>query len=399
MMTEKARKEVLRRGLSGTWQSEPMLGSQYGEEEIEAAVRAIRSSLEPSVGFGFIVPEIEEFEQAFREYVGTKHAVSISTASVGLDMAMRLLDLQPGDEVICPAINFRAAPMAVLGHGGSLVLCEVDPRTLCADPADVERRITPRTRAMLVTHMNGLSAPMDELLEVAERHPHAKHGPIKVIGDAARAAGGGYKGTKIGKKAWLTIFSFHTMKNMTTLGEGGMIATDDDGIVGRLHEMRQFGGEGWGSSYKMTKVQAAVGMVQIGRLDSFIAARRNLARERSEMLDGCPNLILPQEPEGYFHSFYMYTILVAPEWRGDRRDRLIGVLKDEYGVNCAIYNRPVNKEVPFIGRHTQGQELPISDELGERIFCPPIHPAMSQHDNAYISAAIWEAVERLGSDG
>jgi dTDP-4-amino-4,6-dideoxygalactose transaminase len=397
-MTETQRKQALARGLSGPWQSEPLLGSQYGEEEIEAAVRAIRSSLNPSVGFGFIVPEIEEFEEAFAQYVGTRHAVSISTASVGLDMAMRLLDLQPGDEVICPTINFRAAPMSVLGHGGKLVLCEADRKTLCADPADVEKRITPRTRAILVTHMNGLSAAMDDLLAVAQRHPHPKRGPIKVIGDAARACGGGYQGTKIGKKGWLNVFSFHTMKNMTTLGEGGMITTDDDSIVDRLREMRQFGGEGWGSSYKMTKVQAAVGLVQLRRLDGFIAARRKLAQERSELLAGCPHLVLPEEPKGYLHSYYMYTVMVSPDWRGEKRDRLIALLKDEYGVDCGIFNPPVHRVVPFIQRHTQGQELPVSDELGERLSCPPIHPTMSQQDNAYIAAALWEAVDRVARE-
>jgi len=396
-MDKKQRKQVLERGLSGPWQSEPQFGSHYGEEEIEVAVSAIRSSLDPSVGFGFITEEFLEFERQFAEYVGTKHALSICTASVGLEMAMRCLDLEPGDEVICPTINFRAAPMAVLGHGGRLVLCEADPGTLCADPADVEKRITPRTRAILVTHMNGLSADMEALLEVAQRRPHPKHGPLKVIGDAARACGGGYRGTKIGKQGWMTIFSFHTMKNMTTLGEGGMITTDDDDIVLRLHEMRQFGGEHWGSSYKMTRVQAAVGPVQLRRLDGLIAARRRLAEQRHQMLEGCPGLTLPYEPEGYVHSYYMYSILVAPEWAGEKRDRLIALLKDEYGVNCGIFNRPVHQEIAYLRRHTEGQELPVSEEVGRRLLCPPIHPMMSDSDNAYIAAAIREAVERVAA--
>ena len=394
-MNEKQRKEALKRGLSGPWQSEPMLGSHYGEEEIEAAVKAIRSSMDPSVGFGFICPEIEEFEKAFAEYCGTKHAVSISTASVGLDMAMMCLDLEPHDEVICPSVNFKAAPMAVLGQRAKLVLCEVDPDTLCADPNDVEKRITPRTRAILPTHMNGLSAPMDDLLELAGRYPHAKHGPLKVIGDAARAAGGGYNGTKIGKKGWMTIFSFHTMKNMSTLGEGGAITTDDDAIIPRLHEMRQFGHEYWGSSYKMTKVQAAVGPVQLRRLDGLIAERRRLAEQRTQMLQGCPGLILPREPEGYVHSYYMYSTLVSREWAGEKRDRLMAVLKDEYGVSCGVFNPPVHQAVPFIKRHTEGQELPVSEEIGQRLLCPPIHPCMSDEDNEYIAAALWEAVERV----
>jgi len=397
MMTEAELRAALKAGMSGPWDSEPMFGTIYGEEEIEAVVRTIRASMQPSVGFGFITEEFEEFERQFAAYCGVKYAVSISTASCGLDMAMRSLDLEPGDEVIVPSINFQAAPMAVLGAGARLVMCEVDAVTLCADPSDVEKRITPRTRAVLPTHMNGLSAPMDELLDLAARRPHPKHGPLKVIGDAARACGGGYKGTKIGTKGWMTIFSFHTMKNMSTLGEGGMITTDDDRLATRLRGIRQWGGgEYWGSSYKMTKVQAAVGPVQLRRLDGLIAARRRLAAARSQMLDGCPELTLPVEPAGYVHSFYMYTMLVSKQWAGEKRDQLIALLKDKYGVSCGIFNPPVHLAVPHIRRNTEGLQLPISEELGLRLLCPPIHPAMSDQDNAYISAAIWEAVGEVG---
>lgn len=397
-MEAKQRKRALARRLAVSWQAEPMLGGTYGEEEIEAVVQAMRSSMDPCVGFGFICEEIQAFEREFAEYCGTAHALTINGAGGGLDMAMRCLNLEPGDEVICPSINFRAAPMSVLGHGGKLVLCEVDPKTLCADPNDVEKRMTPRTRAILPTHMNGISAPMDELEEIARRHPHEKHGPAKVIGDAARALGGGYKGTKIGKKGWMNIFSFHTMKNMTTLGEGGAITTDDDAIVPCLQEIRQFGHEHWGSNYKMTKLQAAVGPIQLRRLEGFLEARRRLAQRRNELLADCPGLSLPLEPPGYEHTYYLYTVLVPREWAGEKRDRVMAVLKQEHGVEAAVLNPPVHRTVPFIERHTRGQELPLSDELGGRIFCLPIHPAMSDEDNEYIAAAVWEAVLRVRAE-
>ncbi len=372
-----------------------MLGSSYGEEEIEAVVRAVRASTDPAVGFGFICEEITEFERAFAAYCGVKHAISINGAGGGLDMAMRCLDLEPGDEVICPAINFRAAPMSVLGHGARLVLCEVDPVTLCADPNDIERRITPNTRAILPTHMNGISGPMDDYLELAERHPHPKHGPIKVIGDAARALGGSYRGTKVGKKGWMNVFSFHTMKNMTTLGEGGAITTDDDAAAARLCEIRQFGYSHWGSNYKMTKLQAAVGLIQLGRLDQFIAARRRLAMRRNQLLEGCPEIALPIEPEGFEHSYYLYTLIVSPRWAGEKRDQLMALLRQHYQVDTKILNLPVHREVPYIQRHTAGQRLPLSDELGGRIFSVPIHPTMTDEDNEYIAAAVWEAVHSM----
>jgi len=414
MLDEGRRKEILEHGtLSKPWTGEPMLGNWYTEEEIEAVVSAIRNAMSSMDGFGFLSGAIAEFEQKFAEYCDTQYAVSITSAGVGLDMAVIALDLEPGDEVISPAINFKGAHYSILGYGGTLVLCEADTRTLNADPADVEKRITPRTRAILVTHMNGLSAPMDDYLEIAERHPHPKYGPPKVIGDAARSCGGGYKGGKIGNKGWMTVFSFHTMKLMTTLGEGGMLTTDDPQLAQRLRGLRQWGMEmpgdletdsdkpgtrdpRWGTNYKMTTIQAAVGLVQLRRLDDMIAPRVKLARERTEMLKDIPELTLPYEPPECDHAYYLYNILVPREWAGQKRDRLMKILKEDYGVNTVLANAPTYQQgYPFIADHTAGQRLPISEEIGARLFCPPMHPLMPTEDNEYICAAIAEAVERI----
>jgi len=409
-MEARARKEILSRGKPAVdWPGEPLLGGYYGEEEVEAAVRTIRASMDPTVGFGFICEEITAFEEAFARYCGVGHCVSINGAGSGLDMAMMCLDLESGDEVIVPSVNFRASIMAVIGQGGRPVLGEVDPRTFCLDPGDVARKLSARTRAIFPTHMNGLSAPMDDYLELARRHPHPKHGPAKVIGDAARACGGGYRGTKIGKRGWMTVFSFHTQKLMTTLGEGGAITTDDESVLPRLRAIRQFGsaihhadpnlpGLGWGTNYKLTKVQAAVGLVQLGRLDGLIAKRRALAQERSRLLEGCPGLTLPYQPPDCEHTFYLYTLLVPREWAGEKRDRLLELLREEYGVDCVVANPPCHSTVPYIALHTRGQELPESEEIGGRLFCPPLHPCMSQEDNELIAAAVWEGMERMGRE-
>ena len=379
------------------WPGEPLLGGYYTEEEIETAVKTMRDSMDWTVGFGFICKEITDFEAAFARYCGTADAVSINGAGTGLDMAMRYLDLQPGDEVICPAINFKAAPLAIVGHGGRVVLGEVDPRTFQLDPNDVVRKLTPRTRAILPTHMNGLSAPMDDYLEIAERYPHSKHGPLKVIGDAARACGGGYRDAKIGKKGWMNIFSFHTQKNMTTLGEGGAITTDDAEVARTMRGYRQFGEVtgGWGTNYKMTKVQAAVGLVQLRRLDQMIAQRVKVARERTELLKDVPELILPHEPPDCEHTFYLYTILVPREWTSEKRDRLLRIMGDDYNIECIIANPPAYESSPTVREHTAGQKLPLSDELGKRLFCPPLHPTMTRGQNEYLCAALIETVERV----
>jgi perosamine synthetase len=401
MMDSKERKEILNtRKLSIEWQGEPHFGSSYGQEEIDAVVDCIKASMAYNEGFGFVTKEIQDFEDAFAKYIGTNYALSINGAGGGLDMAMKVLNLEPEDEVIVSALNFPGDGLAPLGERAKLILCECDERTFQADPEDVERRITKNTRAIMPVHMNGLSAPMDELLEVASRHKHHKHGEIKVIGDAARATGADYKDSKCGKKGWLNIYSFHTMKNMTTLGEGGMITTDDEEAYKQLRGIRQFGWEtgGWGSNYKMTRVQAAVGLIQLGKLDQMIALRRRLAKERNNMLEGIPHLTLPYEPEYGGHSYYLYTLLVPEEWAGEKRDRLIEVLRQDYGVDSVVANPSLCEVSGLLQEATKGQEVPRSVKLGRRIFCVPIHPKMPDEDNEYICAALWESVDKVARE-
>ena len=398
MLTPERRQAIFKRGKPKTvWEGEPLLGSAYGEDEIAAAVAVMRDSSVISKGFGFSAPPIPDFERAFADYVGTAHAVAINSAGPGLDMAMRYLQLQPGDEVIVPAINFVAAALAVIGAGGQVVWGEVDPRTLELDPNDVEKRLTPRTRAIFPVHMNGLSAPMDDFLELAQRHPHDHHGPLAVIGDGARACGGGYRNGKIGKKGLLNVFSFHTMKNITTLGEGGMITTDDPDVEAFCRSTRFYGGglDIWGTSNVMTRVQAAVGLVQLEQLDGFIASRRRLARLRDEMLADVAELTTPFEPDDCVHSYYLYTCLVSPDWSGARRDTIMKMMDEEFGVRCVIANKPVYLSRTILRNHTPGQSLPLSESLGERLFCVPIHPAMSDEDNEYIAASVIQCVENL----
>ena len=398
MIDRSERQRIFAQGRPKTlWEGEPWLGSIYGEEEIEAVVEAMRDSEDFSRGFRFSETYIGEFERRFAAYCGTKHCVALNSAGPGLDMAMRYLNLQPGDEVIVPAINFVAAPLAVVGAGGQIVWAEVDPRTFQLDPNDVEKRITPRTRAIFPVHMNGLTSPMDELDELAQRYPHEKHGPLAVITDAARATGGEYKGTKIGKRGLMTVFSFHTMKNMTTLGEGGAITTDDDDIARFCTSTRFYGMETdeWGTSNVITKPQAAVGLVQLRKLDQFIAARRRLAHLRDTMLADVPEIVTPYEPKDCVHTYYLYTCLTCEEWAGEKRDQILAMMEQEFGVRCGIYNRPAYEVRAYLRDRTPGQDLPISNAISRRLFCVPIHPAMSDEDNAYISASLIECVERL----
>jgi len=382
--------------LEVAWPNEPLLGGYYGEEEMEVLNRTVRESFDPTKGFGFICPEIEEFEAALAEYCQTQDCVSINGAGSGLDMTLMCLDLRPEDEVIVPSVNFRAALMAVLGQRAKLVICEVDPQTLCADVDDVAKKLTKNTRAMLITHMNGYSAPIDKYQEIAAANPHPEFGPAKFIGDVARCMGGEYKGKKNTHGAWMSVLSFHTQKLMTTLGEGGGITVDDPDMALRLRGLRQFGwATGWGSNYKLTKIQAAVGLVQLRKLPQMLAERYAVAKARDEMLKDVPELTLPYEGPDVKHTYYLYTLLVPEDWAGAKRDQLMKILIEDYKVSSVVANPPCHNTVQYIRDRVPGQEVPKSEVIAKRLFCIPIHPRMSQNDNEYICAAVSKAVQRI----
>lgn len=400
MFNLQTRKKILSKGKPNPsnvlWYGEPNLGAWYTEAEIEVVVASIRESMDWTVGFGPNSKTIIEFESAFAKYVGSKYAIAINSCGNGLDMAMMCLDLKKGDEVICPAINYKASALAILKQGGKVVFCDIDPKTLNLDPKDVEKKITPKTRAIFPVHMNGLPAPLDDLLDIARLNPHSKYGPLKVISDAARSCGATYKGKKIGSKGWMTVFSFHTQKLMTTLGEGGMVTTNDPILNTRLRNLRQFGGENeWGSNYKMTKIQAAVGMVQLKRLDEMNRSRRAAAARRTKLLSGASDLTLPYEPSGYEHLYYVYSILVKPEWAGAKRDKIISIMKEKFGIVCSVSNPPVYSRWPYIAKNCGTPNLKFSDEIGKRLFCPPLHPLLTEEQELYICAALLEAIEEV----
>jgi len=395
MMTEKEIREALSIPCP-RWEAEPLLGGIYGEEELAAVTEAIQSSMDFRNGFGFSAEPIIAFEKAMAEYVGVAEAITVNSCGPGLDIVMRSLNMQPGDEVIVPSINYDAAPLSVLGAGGTVVWAESRPSDYMLDPAEVERKITPRTRAIFPVHIHGLSAPMDDYLAIAERHPHPVYGPAKVIGDAARAVGGDYHGTKVGKKGWASVYSFHTMKNMTTLGEGGMIVTDDLELAKYARGVRMYGRftDAWGTSNVMTKIQAAVGLVQLKKLDSFIAGRRRVAFERNQLLSGVPELGLPSDPECREHTFYLYPLTMNSDWAGEKRDKIIEMMRDRFSIVCWVANPPIYTVNSYVARKC-GCTTPLSEEYAKHILCVPIHPAMTTDENRHIAAALLRCIEEL----
>lgn len=377
------------------WLGEPDHGGWYTEAEQEAASEAIRDGSDWRSHFD--ARHREAFEAAFAEYVGARHAVAVNSGGCAVDLAVAALDAEPGDEVISCAVNFPGTHLAVLGQCLRLRLCEPDPTTLNLDAARIEPLLTSRTKAVLVTHMNGLPADMDAIRAVVAGAAR----PIRVIVDAARACGAREPAGTVGGRDWLTVFSFQRKKAMTTLGEGGMLTTCCDSTAARLRRMRAFGhGEDWGSSHKLTETQAAVGLVQLRRLDQMNAARRVLARERSGLLAHSPDIRVPADPAGYEPLFLPYTLLLDERFGAPARDRLASRLRRDHGIGCAIANPPTWRANRLIRASVADQgPFPIAESIGDRVLCPSIHPLMSTSDNLYVAQSVLSELATLEPAG
>jgi perosamine synthetase len=378
------------------WPVEPAQGGWYTEAEHEAVRKVLAESDDWRTGWKSAA-YTDAFEASFTAHTGAGHAVAFNSGGTAMEMVLRYLKLEPGDEVISCAINFVGPHIAVIGQGGSLVLAELDPLTLNLDPADTERAISLRTRAILVTHWNGATADLRPFLDLAHRHPHPVHGPPVVIVDAARACGGRTpSGAIVGAEGWATVFSFESKKLMTTFGQGGMVTTNDQALAERLRWLRTYGGrEHWGTNQMMSKAHAAVGLVQLLRLDEMNTARVARAHRRSRSLADVEELTLPPTLDGGRHLYYRHNLLVPESWADGGRDELMDVLASTYGVGSIISDPPTYLGHRLIRDHTSGQHCPRAERLAARLLCPCLHPRMSPADEAAICDAIRQATAHV----
>lgn len=372
--------------------NEPAQGGWYTGAEHDAIRMALADS--ESWRTGWKGSEyVASFERAFAGYTGAARAMAFNSGGTAMEMLLRALDLNRGDEVISCAINFVGPHLAVIGQGGKLVLAEPDPVTLNLDLEDAERRIGPRTRAILVTHWNGATADIGRFVELAQAHPHPVYGPPVVIVDAARACGARTPaGTRVGSEGWATVFSFESKKLMTTCGQGGMVTTDDSNLADSLYRLRTYGGRtNWGTNQMLTKVQAAVGLIQLARLDEMNAARIARAHERTEALSGIPELTLPPTIGQDQHLYYRHNLLVPQQWAGVARDELMDVLAAQYGIGSIVSDPVTYLGHDLIRAHTAGQHCPRAEQLAARLLCPCLHPQMSPAEEDLVRDAVHRA--------
>lgn len=312
---------------------------QVGEEEV-VAVREVLLS-----GRFVSGPRVEEFERLFADYIGVAHAVTVNSGTAALHAALACIGVGPGDEVVVPALTFFSTATAVLHQNAVPIFADISLDNFCMDPADFERCITPRIKAVIPVHYFGHAAEMDAINEVAERHG------IVVIEDCAQAHGTVYKGRRVGSIGHLGTFSFFATKHMTT-GEGGAITTNNGEWAEKAKRFRSHGLVGrndhviLGYNYRMTEMAAAMGIVQLGKLDAFNKARIRNTEYLIERLRDVPWLTLPQVPDYVVHTYFWCHVLVDEEALGFSAQELIARLR-ERGVEVRhrylepLYRQPL----------------------------------------------------------
>ncbi len=339
-------------------------------------------------------PKVRAFETAFAERHQVKYAIAVTSATTALHLALVALDIKEGDEVIVPAFTWVSTANVVLYQGAKVVFCDIDPATFNLDPTQLASKITPKTKAIMVVHLFGLCAPMDEIKAIA--------GNIPLIEDGACAAGSAYKGVPAGGLGLMGCFSFHPRKSITT-GEGGMITTNDDVLGEKLQilrnhgasiseEQRHHGAKPYilpdfnvlGYNYRMTDLQGAIGEVQLKKLDNFIDERAKWADFYKSELSDIAWLSLPAFSSDYKHGWQSFVLIVKEEKAPYSRNEIMEQLHEK-----GISTRPGTHAVHMLGFYADKYKLLPSDFPGAQIandksISIPLHNQMIKEDFEYI---------------
>lgn len=342
-------------------------------------------------------PRVAEFERAFSAYIGCRHAIAVSSCTTALQLALLAQGVGPSDEVICPSLSFIATANSIASTGATAIFADIDPKTYNIDPLQVEALITERTKAILVVHQIGLPAEMDALSAIAQRHN------LPIIEDAACAIGSSYNNELIGRPIGrMACFSFHPRKILTT-GEGGMITTDDDQLAERLRRLRQHAMslsdvarhnartiatetyDEVGYNYRMTDMQAAIGLVQLERLPGFLARRRALAARYTEALQAVPWLACPAVPANCEHNYQSYMVRLTDGAPGTRDSIMQALLEQNISTRRSIM--AIHREAPYRSAHWEAS-LPVTNHITEMGFILPLYHEMTEEDQDRVINAL-----------
>lgn len=341
-------------------------------------------------------PYINQFESEFALKVGAKYAVAVSSGTAALHIAYLAADLKPYDEVITTPMTFAATANAALYVGAQPVFADIDGQTYNIDVKEIESHLTPQAKAIVPVHYTGLPCEMGEICDIAKLHN------LVVIEDACHALGAKYKDTVIGDCTYsdMTVFSFHPVKHITT-GEGGMITTNSESLYHKLIKLRSHGitrdsrsfkepshGDWYyemqdlGFNYRLTDIQAALGISQLKKLDSFVARRRQIVGQYNQAFKGLP-VELPSEPEGCFNSYHLYVVRVDKKIKTTRKD-LYFKLKEK-GIHTQVHYLPAHT-MPYYQEHFgyKWGDYPVAEDHYSRVLSLPMYPSMTDDDVDYV---------------
>jgi len=401
-------------------------GSIYDEDDEKAVLAAMRQDSQ-TMG-----PQVQLFQQEFAKKYKVKNAFATSSCTTAMHIATQVFNVKKGDEVIITPITFIATTLVVLKEGGKPVYADINPKTFNIDPAQIEDKITNRTKAIYIVHYGGQMCDMDPIMEIAKKHN------LYVLEDCAHATGSLYKGRPAGGIGDIGCFSFHSLKNITTLGEGGMITTNRSDLIDKINRMRvmsittwdpeqksfMFGGfnlektdvkdywipshfdviddEGkWGCNYRMNEAQAAVGRSQLRKVDMLIKKRRENAHYLTEGLKGIKGLTPTYEDPNCFHSYHLYTLCVEEEELGASRDHFMRVLYREEGIQGILHYQPTYHFTALKKLYQYPDKLCPNAEkfFYARELNLPMHPRLSKDELDIMIQGIRNAAEKVRNSG
>lgn len=334
-------------------------------------------------------PFVRRLEEGIAGYVGRKYGVAVSNGSVALDLCVEALDLKEGDEVIMPAFTIISCAAALVRKGIKPVLVDSDPDTWNMDVSLIEEKITAKTRAIMVVHLYGLPVDMDVVIDIARRHN------LYVIEDAAEAHGLKYKGKMCGSFGDITAMSFYPNKHITT-GEGGMVLTDDEKLKERSDLFRnlchmpgmRFHHELLGHNFRMSNIQAAVGVAQLEKIDEHLKLKRELGAHYQQLFKDCEELKLPLASTSYADNIYWVFGLVLDKKAGLNADEIIKRLAKE-GVGCRPFFWPMHRQPVFTEMGLfKDESYPVADYIGEYGFYVPSGLTVTAEQRTYIAEAV-----------
>jgi perosamine synthetase len=350
------------------------------EQEIQAVCEVLRS---PNLSLG---PKLPQFERAFADYIGRRHAVAVNSGTSGLFLCMLAMGIGNGDEVITTPFTFIATTSTIMMTGAKPVFVDIDRETLNIDSSKIESAITKKTRAILPVEMFGNPAGFDKICSIADKHN------LPVIEDSCEALGSSLNGKKAGTFGKMSVFGFYPNKQITT-GEGGMILTDDDNLADLCVSLRNQGRnkantwlyhERLGYNFRLSDINCALGIAQLSRFEEMKAKRQQVAQWYEEMLADDKRLVVPHEPNGCDINWFVYVVRLADKYSIEHRNLILQKMA-EFGIQVNKYFPPVHLQ-PFIAKRFGYQEgnYPVTEAISQRTIALPFYNNLKKDEIAFV---------------